>query len=451
MIAKRKNRITGLRRICAAAAVLVVATASPAAAELRVDITRGNIEPLPIAIPAFFGVTESGVEHGRNLARVVSADLERSGLFRPIDARAFIQTAASLRLQPRFGDWRLINAQALVSGSAEIASDGQLSVKFRLWDVFGELQLTGSSLASQPGNWRRIAHIIADAIYKRITGEEGYFDTRVVYVAESGPAHRRNKRLAIMDQDGANHRFLTDGRELVLTPRFSPTEQEITYLAYVGGEPKVYLYNIDTKQREMLGDFPGMTFAPRFSPDGNRVIMSMAQDGNSEIYSMDLRTRKVQRLTQHPAIDTSPSFSPDGGRIVFNSDRGGAQQLYVMDANGSNARRISFGPGRYATPVWSPRSDLIAFTKMNAGTFSIGIMRPDGSGERILTKGFLVEGPTWSPNGRVLIYFRQDRSGPKGGDPKLYSIDLTGYNEREIVTPMAASDPAWSPPKPASR
>ena len=451
MIAKRKNRITGLRRICAAAAVLVVATASPAAAELRVDITRGNIEPLPIAIPAFFGVTEGGVEHGRNLARVVSADLERSGLFRPIDARAFIQTAASLRLQPRFGDWRLINAQALVSGSAEIASDGQLSVKFRLWDVFGELQLTGSSLASQPGNWRRIAHIIADAIYKRITGEEGYFDTRVVYVAESGPAHRRNKRLAIMDQDGANHRFLTDGRELVLTPRFSPTEQEITYLAYVGGEPKVYLYNIDTKQREMLGDFPGMTFAPRFSPDGNRVIMSMAQDGNSEIYSMDLRTRKVQRLTQHPAIDTSPSFSPDGGRIVFNSDRGGAQQLYVMDANGSNARRISFGPGRYATPVWSPRSDLIAFTKMNAGTFSIGIMRPDGSGERILTKGFLVEGPTWSPNGRVLIYFRQDRSGPKGGDPKLYSIDLTGYNEREIVTPMAASDPAWSPPKPASR
>ncbi len=453
MIAERKIRIAGLRRICAVAAafVLVVAAAPPAAAELRVDITRGNIEPLPIAIPAFFGITEDAGEHARNLASVVSADLERSGLFRPIDARAFIQTAASLRLQPRFGDWRLINAQALVSGSAEIASDGQLSVKFRLWDVFGELQLTGSSLASQPGNWRRIAHIIADAIYQRITGEEGYFDTRVVYVAESGPAHRRNKRLAIMDQDGANHRFLTDGRELVLTPRFSPTEQEITYLAYVDGEPRVYLYNIDTKQREMLGDFPGMTFAPRFSPDGNRVIMSMAQDGNSEIYSMDLRTRKVQRLTQHPAIDTSPSFSPDGRRIVFNSDRGGAQQLYVMDASGANARRISFGPGRYATPVWSPRSDLIAFTKMNAGTFSIGIMRPDGSGERILTKGFLVEGPTWSPNGRVLIYFRQDRSGPKGGDPKLYSIDLTGYNEREIITPMAASDPAWSPPKPASR
>lgn len=450
---KRHCQYIVLRRAMAALALLVVYAFVPqVSAELRVDITRGNLEPLPIAIPDFFGTTEQGVTYGKNVAAVISADLERSGLFRPIDARAFIQNAASLRLQPRFGDWRLINAQALVSGSAEIAPDGQLNIKFRLWDVFGEAQLTGSSLASQPGNWRRIAHIIADEIYKRITGENGYFDTRVVYVAESGPAHRRNKRLAIMDQDGANHRFLTDGSELVLTPRFSPTEQEITYLAYVKGKPRVYLYNIDTKQREMLGNFPGMTFAPRFSPDGNRVIMSMAQDGNSEIYAMDLRTRRVQRLTRHPAIDTSPSFSPNGRQVVFNSDRGGSQQIYVMGADGSGARRISFGTGRYATPVWSPRSDLIAFTKMQGGTFSIGIMRPDGSGERILAEGFLVEGPTWSPNGRVLIFFRQDPSDAKGGgEPKLYSIDLTGYNEREITTPMAASDPAWSPPKPASR
>ncbi len=450
---KRKFRCTALRR---AVAVLVLSalgmTAHQAVAELRVDITRGNIEPLPIAIPVFYGTSEGGITYGKNVAGVISADLERSGLFRPIDARAFIQTAAALRLQPRFGDWRLINAQALVSGSAEIAADGQLNVKFRLWDVFGEVQLTGSSLVSQLGNWRRIAHIIADEIYKRITGEEGYFDTRVVYVAESGPAHRRIKRLAIMDQDGANHRFLTDGSDLVLTPRFSPTEQEITYLAYVSGKPMVYLYNIDTKQREMLGNFPGMTFAPRFSPDGNRVIMSMAQDGNSEIYAMDLRTRRVRRLTRHPAIDTSPSFSPNGGQVVFNSDRGGSQQLYVMNADGANARRISFGAGRYATPVWSPRNDLIAFTKMSSGTFSIGVMRPDGSGERILAEGFLVEGPTWSPNGRVLMFFRQEPSGAQGSsEPKLYSIDLTGYTEREITTPIAASDPAWSPPKPASR
>ncbi len=455
MMAKRKKtyRDGKLRLAFVALALLAAHVAAPqAAAELRVDITRGNIEPLPIAIPEFHGSTDEAITFGKNVAAVISADLERSGLFRLVDARAFIQTAASLRLQPRFGDWRLINAQALVSGGAEIASDGQLNIKFRLWDVFGEAQLTGSSLASQPANWRRIAHIVADAIYKRITGEEGYFDTRVVYVAESGPANRRNKRLAIMDQDGANHRFLTDGSELVLTPRFSPTEQEITYLAYVRGKPRVYLYNIDTKQREMLGNFPGMTFAPRFSPDGNRVLMSMAQDGNSEIYAMDLRTRRVQRLTNHPAIDTSASFSPDGQKVVFNSDRGGSQQLYVMNADGADPRRISFGSGRYATPVWSPRSDLIAFTRMQGGTFSIGVMRPDGSGERILAEGFLVEGPTWSPNGRVLMFFRQEPSGAKGGgEPRLFSIDLTGYNEREIITPMAASDPAWSPPKPASR
>jgi TolB protein len=330
--------------------------------------------------------------------------------------------------------------------------DGQLRIEFRLWDVFGETQLTGSALSTRPGNWRRIAHIIADAIYKRITGEDGYFDTRVVYVAEHGPKNRRIKRLAIMDQDGANHRFLTGGNQLVLTPRFSPTEQAITYLAFVNGIPRVYLYNIDTQQREMIGTFRGMTFSPRFSPDGNRVIMSMAQDGNSEIYTMDLRTRRVRRLTNHPSIDTSPSYSPNGERVVFNSDRGGSQQIYVMDSTGGKVRRISFGSGRYATPVWSPRSDMIAFTKMRAGTFSIGVMRPDGSGERLLADGFLVEGPTWSPNGRVIMFFRQARGRGKGAsEPRLYSIDLTGYNEREIPTPIAASDPAWSPPKPASR
>ncbi len=445
MLQAGRHRVLG----CFLAAALI-ASAIPAAAvaEMRVDITRGNIDPLPIAIPDFLGTDSASTGYGQNVARVVADDLERSGLFRPIDARAFIQSTASLGLQPRFGDWRLINAQALVNGSAEIRQDGQVQIQFHLWDVFAEQQMTGLELSTQPENWRRIAHIIADAIYKRVTGEDGYFDTRVVYIAETGPAHRRRKRLAIMDQDGANHRFLTDGSNLVLTPRFSPTAQEITYLAYVDGKPRVYLYHIDTKQREMLGDFPGMTFAPRFSPDGNTVIMSMAQDGNSEVYTMDLRTRKVRRLTTHPAIDTSPSYSPDGKKVVFNSDRGGTQQIYIMDASGRTPRRISFGPGRYATPVWSPRSDLVAFTKMLKGTFSIGVMRPDGSGERILADGFLVEGPTWSPNGRVLMFFRQGPASKNGAaEPKLFSIDLTGYNEREVVTPMAGSDPAWSPPK----
>jgi TolB protein len=428
-------------------AVLVLAAAGGSArAELHLDLTRGKIEPMPIAIPDF-SAGSGGGQLASDITHVLSADLERSGLFLPLDQRAFIDKEAATRTPPRFGDWRVINAQALVTGSAEMQSDGRLQVEFRLWDVLSEQQLTGLRYTTTQQNWRRIAHIMADAIYKRITGEDGYFDTRVVYISESGPADRRIKRLAIMDQDGANHRFLTDGRALVLTPRFSPTAQEITYLSYARGVPRVYLFNIDTGQQEVLGDFPGMTFAPRFSPDGNKVIMSLAVDGNSDIYTLDLRTRQAQRLTDSPAIDTSPCYSPDGKRIVFNSDRGGSQQLYVMNADGSDVKRISFGSGRYGTPVWSPRGDLIAFTKIDGGQFYIGVMRPDGTGERLLTQAFLVEGPTWAPNGRVLMYFRQAPSDAKGkgGSSRLYTIDLTGYNEREVITPQDASDPAWSP------
>lgn len=351
-----------------------------------------------------------------------------------------------MRTLPRFGDWRIINAQALLQGRAKMVPDGRLKVEFRLWDVFAEQQMIGLAYYTVPENWRRIAHIIADSIYKRMTGESGYFDTRIVYIAESGSPLRRIKRMAIMDQDGANHRFLTDGTSLVLTPRFSPTRQEITYMSYYRDTPRVYIFNIDTGRQEILGDFPGMTFAPRFSPDGNSVLMSMAREGNSEIYIMDLRTRKVRQLTRHSAIDTSPSSAPDGKRITFNSDRGGSQQIYVMNGDGSGVRRISHGKGRYATPVWSPRGDLIAFTKYTGGRFYIGVMRPDGSGERLLAEGYLVESPTWAPNGRVLTFFRETPVG-KAGDvrTKLYSVDLTGHNEREIKTPVGASDPAWSP------
>ncbi|MCC6467611.1 MAG: Tol-Pal system protein TolB [Alphaproteobacteria bacterium] len=424
--------------------------ASPARAELRIDITKGNVEPMPIAVTAFFGKEGQAQNVGRDMAQVVSADLERSGLFKPIDPRAFIQTPDQLQTQPRFADWRALNAQALVTGAAEVQPDGRLKIEFRLWDALAEQQMVGLAYFTVPQNWRRVAHIIADQVYKRITGEDGYFDTRIVYVSENGPQNRRIKRLAIMDQDGANHRFLTDGSALVLTPRFSPTTQDITYLSYFNGQPRVYIFNIDTGQQEVLGDFPGMTFAPRFSPDGNSVIMSLSTDGNSEIYAMDLRTRLVKRLTNHPAIDTSPSLSPDGRQIVFNSDRGGTQQLYVMDSDGRDVRRISgFGSskGRYATPVWSPRGDLIAFTKIDGGTFYIGVMRPDGSGERLLSQSFLDEGPTWAPNGRVLMFFRQTQAAPdgKGATSRLHSIDLTGYNLREVVTPADGSDPAWSP------
>ncbi len=432
------------RGLAALSALVLLALAAPAArAEPRIVIGTGQVQPLPIAVTDFYGPVQADAQVGADVARVVAADLERSGLFKPIDPRAFIQAPDTLRVQPRFGDWRVINAQVLVTGAAERQGDGRLRIEFRLWDVFGEKQMAGLAYFTTPENWRRVAHIVADAIYKRLTGEDGYFDSRIVYISETGPQDKRIKRLAIMDQDGENHRFLTDGANLVLTPRFSPSTQEITYLSYYNNRPRVYLFNIDTGQQEVLGDFPGMTFAPRFSPDGNRVIMSMAQGGNSEIYAMDLRTRKVTRLTNDPAIDTSPSYSPDAKSIVFNSDRGGSQQIYVMNANGSGVKRISFGKGKYGTPVWSPRGDLIAFTRIAEGTFYVGVMRPDGSGERLLTEGYLVEGPTWAPNGRVLSFFRQT-AGTRGTS-RIYTIDLTGYNEREVITPLDASDPAWSP------
>ena len=425
---------------------MLLAASSAARAALHITLDQPNLQPVPIAIPAFVGAQPNDQQVGRDVGSVISADLERSGLFQPLDARAFIQQITDVSTQPRFGDWRLINAQALVTGAADTQPDGRLKVEFRLWDVIAGEQLTGFAYTTTPQNWRRIAHIIADKIYNRITGEDGYFDTRIVYISETGPATRRVKRLAIMDQDGANHRYLTDGRALVLTPRFSPTRQEITYLSYAGGTPRVYLFNIDTGQQEVLGDFPGMTYAPRFTPDGNKVIMSFATGGNSAIYTLDLRTRQATRLTDNTAIDTSPCYSPDATQIVFNSDRGGSQQLYVMSADGGGIHRISFGTGRYATPVWSPRGDLIAFTKLDQSSFYIGVMKPDGSGERLLTNGFLVEGPNWAPNGRVLCFFRQTPTGPRGDVTRIYTIDVTGRNEREVITPQDGSYPAWSPP-----
>ena len=442
----RVNRtVSGAARLALAAVVLVV-LALPARADLKLDITRGKVEPLPIAIPALAGGGGDESQTGSDLAQVISADLERSGLFRPLDPHSFIQTITP-GVAPRFGDWRQISAQALVTGSVQTQGDGRFRVEFRLWDVFAEQQIAGFAYTTTRQNWRRIAHIIADEVYKRITGEEGYFDTRIAYIAESGPAQRRVKRLAIMDQDGANNQYLTDGRSLVLTPRFSPSAQEIAYLSYASGKPSVYLYNVGSGQGRSIGNVPGMTFAPRFSPDGSRLIFSRSENGASNIFVMGANGGGMSRLTDGNAINTSPCYSPDASQIVFNSDRGGSQQLYVMGGNGGDVRRISFGAGKYGTPVWSPRGDLIAFTKIDGGSFYIGVMRPDGSGERLLTQDFLVEGPTWAPNGRVLMYFRQGRTdlSGRGGAPHLYTIDLTGYNQREVNTPGDASDPAWSP------
>jgi TolB protein len=418
--------------------IIFASAGEDARALVEIDLSKGNVEPLPIAITAF-----EGGPVAEDIAGVVEADLRNSGLFRPIESAAFIDRQTGPDAVPRFDDWRTINSQALVMGRVTEESDGRLRTEFRLWDVIGQEQLIGQQFYTSEQNWRRVAHIIADAIYEELTGEKGYFDTRIVYIQETGSKSARVKKLAIMDQDGENARTLTNGRALVLTPRFSPTRQEITYMSFEGGDPRVYLLQIETGQREIVGNFPGMTFSPRFSPDGQKIIMSLQQGGNSNIYTMDLRSRRTTRLTDTNAIDTAPSYSPDSNRIVFESDRGGRQQLYVMNADGSGQERISFGQGSYSTPVWSPGGDTIAFTKLYGGKFSIGVMKPDGSGERILTEGFHNEGPTWAPNGRVLMFFRE-APGENGG-PSLYTIDLTGYNERRINTQGFASDPAWSP------
>jgi TolB protein len=424
----------------AAASGLAAAAPRSALAQARVQITEGNVAPLPIAIPAFSAGTPGDTEAGNGVAGVITNNLKRSGLFAPIDPAAFIERNVNIDAAPNLANWKTINAQALVTGRMTRQGDGRLKAEFRLWDVATGQQLAGQQYFTSPEYWRRIAHIISDQIYERLTGEKGYFDSRIVFVDETGSKERRIKRLALMDQDGANVRYLTRGSDLVLTPRFSPSTQEITYMEFGQGDPRVYLFNVETGQREIVGNFPGMSFSPRFSPDGQRIIMSMQQGGNSNLFVMDLRSKSTTRLTDTPAIDTSPSYSPDGARICFESDRGGKPQIYVMAATGGGAQRISFGEGSYSTPVWSPRGDYIAFTKQGGGQFSIGIMKTDGSGERILTSGYHNEGPTFAPNGRVVMFFRD-----QGGGPALYTVDVSGRNELKVPTPSYASDPAWSP------
>ena len=438
----RRQIISGM----ASLGVLTGGTARSAfgQAPKRVIIPEGDFAPLPIAIPNFVAGTPGDGEVGVSVAQVITNNLKRCGLFAPIDPAAFIEKINDIDKAPQFQNWKTINAQALVTGRMTLQADRRLKAEFRLWDVNTGQQLAGQQYFTSPEYSRRIAHIISDQIYERLTGEKGYFDSRVVFVDETGSKERRVKRLALMDQDGFNVRYLTKGADLVLTPRFSPArdEQLITYMEFGQGDPRVYLYRIETGEREIVGNFPGMSFSPRFSPDGQRVIMSLQQGGNSNLFVMDLRSKSTTRLTDTPAIDTSPSYAPDGVRICFESDRGGKPQIYVMPATGGSAQRISFGEGSYSTPVWSPRGDYIAFTKQGGGQFSIGIMKPDGSGERILTSGFHNEGPTFAPNGRVLMFFR-DPGGNAG--PSLFTVDISGRNEQRVPTPGFASDPAWSP------
>jgi len=430
--------------------LFVVFFAKNSFALIEIDITRGNLTPLPVAVSPLHVESNSSevlkeIKVGSEISKIIETNLLRSGLFNPLKKDSFVQKPDIAHLKPRFEDWKLIKAQALITGKVNITND-KLRVEFRLWDVLAAKEMMALAFTTVPNNWRRVAHIISDKVYKRLTGEEGYFDTRIIYVSEEGPKTQRIKKLAIMDQDGANTKYLTLGNELVLTPRFNPTNQMVTYMSFFRNLPRVYLLDIETGVQEVVGDFPGMTFAPRFSPDGKKIIMSFAQGGNSDIFTMNLETREVEKITDHPAIDTSPSYSPDGKYICFNSDRSGYQQIYVMRSDGSDVKRITFGQGIYGTPVWSPRGDLIAFTKMYQNTFYIGVMRTDGSGERLLTENYYQEAPSWSPNGRVLVFYRETKSGSQGEgySATLWSIDLTGYNERFIETLTDASDPSWS-------
>ncbi|MEM8790493.1 MAG: Tol-Pal system beta propeller repeat protein TolB [Pseudomonadota bacterium] len=430
------------------AVILLAAAPSWAAAQdegqpLLIDIEGAQLEPLPIAISPFIPTDPGLVIQTADIEAVVKANLERSGLFKIIPQAAYIDPITDFNTTPNYANWRTINADALVSGTVFTAEDGRLQVQFRVFDTNAETQLDGLQFLADAADWRRVAHKVSDGIYTSLTGETGYFDSRILFVDEKGPKGDRRKQLAVMDQDGANLRLIAGTEGLVLTPRFSPDDQTVLYISYDTGQPQVFILNLDTGQRERLGNFPGMSFAPRFSPDGRSVVMSLSRAGNTDVYAMDLASRQLRRLTRHPGIDTSPSFSPDGNRIVFESDRGGSQQLYVMPALGGAATRISFTKGTYGTPVWSPRGDLIAFTKIVGGVFHIGVMRPDGTDERLLSSSFLEEGPSFAPNGRILTFYRESRG--QNGKPQLMSVDVTGRNLRRIDTPNAASDPAWSP------
>ena len=443
---RRRGLITASAALLAAPSIVRAQAPAAAPPSAVIDVNRARTDPIPVAIPNLVGTGGDADRLGRDIAGVITNNLARSGLFRPIDPAAFIGGPAGD--VPNFPNWKAIGAQALVTGKVDSQGGDKVRVEFRLWDVLPGLQIQGTAYTTTQSNWRRIAHIISDVIYERLLGEKGYFDTRIVYIGGTGPRDRRIKRLAIMDQDGENNRFLTDGSFLALTPRFHPTRDQIAFMSYVRNKPRVYLFDLGTGHQQLLGDFSGITLSPRFSPDGASVIMAQTSAAGADIYTVDLGSMRPRRLTDSGAIDVSPCYSPDGTQIVFNSDRGGDQQLYVMGADGSGVKRISFGLGRYATPVWSPRGDLIAFTRFGGGSFSIGVMHPDGTGERILSESFYVEGPTFAPNGRVIMFWREtpatDSRG-RGFSAHLVSIDITGFNERAVTTPTDASDPAWSP------
>jgi TolB protein len=422
------------------AAVVVAVGLATSAAQAAGDITvraGGNFAPVTIAVTPF-----PGDEGATKVGAVLTNDFGHSVFLVPVNPTSFPENVSNPDVRPNLDAWKTVNAQFVLTGRVSGAAGGRISAQFRLWDTATGAQVAGQQYTTDAANARRIAHLIADAVFTHVTGEKGFFDSRVVFVDESGSKEKRRKRLAVMDMDGADVKYLTSGDTLVVTPRFSPSAQQVAYMSFREGDPKVTLLNLESGQREAVGNFPGMTFSPRFSPDGQRIAMSLSEGSTSHLFSMDIGSHEQTQLTDGGGIDTSPCYSPDGSQIAFESDRGGTQQIYVMSANGGAANRISFGEGRYSTPVWSPRGDLIAFTRQKGGLFGIGVMKPDGSGERIIAEGYHNEGPTFSPNGLFLMFFR-DPGGESG--PKIFMADIFGHGEFPVPTPGYASDPSWGP------
>ncbi|MBV7257994.1 Tol-Pal system beta propeller repeat protein TolB [Erythrobacter crassostreae] len=417
---------------------------------LRGTVTdESDWSDIGIAIPAFAtnrnrttAANVDGTEAlGSEIARVITANLRNNGLFKPVGPDSLPQPNFQQIKAPAFGTWGGRGAEMLVHGYVVAQDDGTLVVGCYLYDVALQDELIREGYEVRPADWRRAAHKCSDLVYSRLTGESPFFDSRIAYIAETGPKDKRVKRLAVMDSDGANHRFLTLGSATALTPRYSPDYKKLMYLSYVDGNPRIYVYDIGSGKQTLVTENSNPTLAPRWSPDGRSVLYSMAVAGNTDIYRVPVTGGRSIRLTNTPGIDIGGSYSPDGSKIVFESDRSGSQQCYVMDADGSNQKRISFSGGRCATPEWSPRGDQIAFTRI-AGDFNVAVMSPNGRGMRVLTRGWQDEAPTWAPNGRIIQFFRTTRNSGRSG---LWQVDLTGDNERRLPTPVDASDPAWGP------